>query len=260
MSPTPAPLPTDLAQGLALVGERLGLFGGDVLWYPDVGSTNDVAGVLAEHGAGEGVVVVAERQTAGRGRYGRVWASPAGAGLYLSVVLRPVRPAPLLTLAAGVAVAEGLLASTGLQASLKWPNDVHLGERKVAGILAESTASHTILGVGINLRQAGYPPDVAARATSVEVELGRSVDRGLVLGACLCALTARYRDLQAGCAAAIVTAWRARAAATMGRRVEWESDGQRRQGTAEGIAEDGALLVRAESGLVRVLSGEVRWT
>ena len=159
-------LPPELAEPLAGAYARLGSFGRHVTWYPMVSSTSDVASALAEGGAPEGVVVVANAQSAGRGRHGRVWASPPGAGLYVSVVLRPgERIIPMVTIAAGVAVVEGIRAATGLRSQLKWPNDVYLGPRKVAGVFAEAgataggglTIGHVVLGLGINVMPAAYP-------------------------------------------------------------------------------------------------------
>jgi BirA family biotin operon repressor/biotin-[acetyl-CoA-carboxylase] ligase len=230
-----------------------------VRWYAEVDSTNDVAGALADQGAREGTVVVANCQTSGRGRQGRSWASPAGAGLYLSVILRPGRPVPLMTIATGVAVVEGFREAIGLRAELKWPNDVHLGGRKVAGILAEGAEARVVVGVGINVRHALFPPDVAAGATWIEREVGRPVDRGLVLAACLVALAERYRDVQSGHPERVVAAWRMHAGSTIGRDVEWTVGTGWRRGRAEAIDQDGALLVRDGQRLVRVTSGEVRW-
>ena len=259
--PEPASLPEEFANAWVLAGARLGIFARRVLWYPELGSTNDVAGVLAEQDASEGLVVAADRQTAGRGRLGRSWASPAGAGIYASVVLRPSSPAAtLVTIAAGVAVAEGIRSATGLAVLLKWPNDVQVGQRKLAGILAEAAASHIVLGIGINVQPGAYPPDVAARATSIEAELGRPVDRGLVLAECLAALGSRYRELEQGRGRLVVEAWRARASPMLGRRVEWEAAGVRQTGIAENIDEDGALIVKTSAGAFRIRSGEVRWS
>ena len=233
--------------------------------YHDVASTNDVAAQLAERGADEGCVVVAEAQSAGRGRHGRTWASPAGAGLYVSAVLRPMPAvAPLLTLAAGVSIAEGIQAASGLHTSVKWPNDLFVGWRKLAGILAEAGTSatglpHVVLGFGINVLPAAFPPDVAARATSLEGELGRAVDRGLLLSACLDGLAGRYADLQQGRSASVLDAWRGRAAPMLRRPVEWDHGATRTRGVAENIDDTGALLVRTDAGIVRVMSGEVRW-
>ena len=106
---------------------------------------------------------------------------------------------------------------------------------------------------------AAYPPDVAARATNLEAELGRSVDRGLVLAECLCSLDARYQDLERGRIEAVVKAWRGRAASTLGRRVQWHAAGAALEGVAENIDEAGALVVRTKGGLARLTAGEVTW-
>src|SRR5688572_17482896 len=131
----------------------------------------DVAASMAAEGAAHGVVIAAREQTAGRGRRGATWVSPPGAGLYFSFIARPgeQRTLPLITLAAGVGVRDGIVRSTGLEPVLKWPNDVLIGRRKLAGILAEghalgSPAQAVVIGVGVNVRPASYPPDVAARA------------------------------------------------------------------------------------------------
>ena len=254
------PLPDELHGPIARAGGRLSPLAHRILWYPQVGSTNDVAGALAEQGADEGVVVVADQQTAGRGRLGRTWASPPGAGLYVSVVLRPPsHVAPLLTIAAGVAVADGIASATGLDVQLKWPNDVHVSGRKLAGILAEGAPRYVVLGIGINVMPAAYPPDVATRATSIESELGRPIDRGMVLAEVLAALASRYRELSTEGGRGVIDAWRRRAASTLGRRVEWDGGGEARLGLIENIDEDGALIVRSGSELVRIRSGEVRW-
>jgi BirA family biotin operon repressor/biotin-[acetyl-CoA-carboxylase] ligase len=262
-SPSTEPLPDEFVEALANASHRLGLFTGEVLWYASVSSTNDVAGVLADSGAPEGCVVVANAQSAGRGRQGRTWVSPPGAGLYVSALLRPKEDASLLTIAAGVAVAEGIQRATGLAVALKWPNDAFVGQRKVAGILAEANSSeagpYVIVGFGINVMPAAYPPDVAVRATSLEGELGRGVDRGLLLAECLGRLATRYADLQCGHAGDVTGAWRRRAAATFGRRVRGEVNGVVVEGVAENIDETGALVVRTAGGLARITAGEVIW-
>jgi BirA family transcriptional regulator, biotin operon repressor / biotin---[acetyl-CoA-carboxylase] ligase len=274
----PEPLPGELAEPLGRAAARLGAFASRIFWYADVPSTNDLAGTLAERGAPEGTIIVANAQRAGRGRHGRTWVSPPGVGLYVSAVLRPApRAVPLLTVAAGVAVAEGIQAATGLDPEVKWPNDVYVGGRKVAGILAEASSGprgrnpglgaresgagvqYVVLGFGINVLPAPYPPEVAARATSLEGELGRAVDRGLLFIECLCALSARYGELQGGRTEAVMRDWRTRAATMRGRAVSWERGGRAWHGRAEDVDETGALLVRTDSGLVRVISGEVRW-
>lgn len=258
----PDDLPVEFAESLARAADRLGPFARQILWYASVSSTNDVAASLADRGAAEGAVVAANAQSAGRGRQGRSWASPPGAGLYVSTVLRPPRDAVrVLTIAAGVAVAEGIEAATGLDAALKWPNDVYAGERKLAGVLAEAADAiqYVILGIGINVMPAAYPPDVAARATSLEEELGRQVDRGLLLAECLAALARRYDDLRGGRTGVVLDAWRRRAAPTLGRRVRWEAAGSTVEGVAENIDDTGALVVRTPLGLVTIAAGEVAW-
>ena len=242
-----------------------GLISWQVHRHERVTSTNDLAARLAEQGAPEGCVVVAEAQSAGRGRHGRAWSSPAGAGLYVSTVLRPrSEVVGLVTIAAGVAIAEAIQAATGLDPTLKWPNDVFVGGRKLAGILAEAGSSpagahHVVLGFGINVLPAAFPPDVASRATSLEGELGRPIDRALLFNACLDRLASRYGDLHQGRLLSVVDAWRARAAPMLGRRVEWEAGHTHACGIAESIDETGALLIRTDKGIVRVISGEVRW-
>jgi BirA family biotin operon repressor/biotin-[acetyl-CoA-carboxylase] ligase len=265
MGSTPDPIPAEIAEPLARVADRLGTFGRRVLWYEDISSTNTVASALAENGAEEGCVVVADAQSAGRGRLGRVWSSPPGAGIYASIILRPTPVVSrLITLAMGVAIAEGIQSATGLDAEVKWPNDVYVRGRKLAGILAEAGVSsagahHVVVGFGINVLPACYPPDVAARATSIEAELGRPIERGLVFADCLAAMAERYRDLEERRVKDVLSAWRRRAIAIFGRGVEWESDGAICQGIAQDVDDAGALVVRTQHGLVRVVSGEMKW-
>jgi BirA family transcriptional regulator, biotin operon repressor / biotin---[acetyl-CoA-carboxylase] ligase len=258
-------VPDDITSVLALYANRLGAFAHPLFWHEEITSTNDVALRLADEGAPEGLVIAANMQTAGRGRQGRIWASPPAAGLYFSTVLRPpAAVASVLTLAAGVAMVEGIRESTGLAVALKWPNDVYVSRRKLAGILAEagrapSAVNHVVVGCGINLLRAAYPPDVAERATSLEMELGRSVERGLVLAACLAALAERYGQLTRMGAGVIVDAWRKHAAPFLGRRVDCVVGLQSVSGVAHDVDDTGALLVRTESGVTRVISGEVSW-
>jgi len=262
-------LPDEFADALAQARPRLGPLASRVLWFEQVGSTNDRALNWAEHGGEEGCLVLADAQSAGRGRLGRVWASPAGAGIYVSAVLRPAaRAVGLLTMAAGLAVSEGIAAATGLDTQVKWPNDVCVSgrtPRKLAGILAEAGSAgervlHVVLGIGINVMPAAYPPEVEARATSLEGELGRAVPRGAVLAECLAALWRRYTMLGTPDESLVLADWRRRAAATFGRRVEWDAPAGTRTGTARDVDASGALVVAAEDGVVRLTAGEVRWT
>jgi BirA family biotin operon repressor/biotin-[acetyl-CoA-carboxylase] ligase len=261
----PDMLPDALAQQIDAAADRLGAFRNRIAWYDEVSSTNTVAGDLAERGAPEGTVVVADAQSAGRGRQGRTWSSPPGAGLYFSIVLRPPRTiATKLTIAAGVAMADGIETATGLAVQLKWPNDLYVASRKLGGILAESGAAngaslYVVLGCGINVMSSRFPPEIAGRATSIESELGRQVDRGAVLAECLASLWTRYGELRDERFADILQIWRARASLTFGRAVEWDAAGGVRRGIAESVDDTGALLVRTPAGMERVISGEIRW-
>lgn len=253
-------LPDDLASPLAALRERRPDVRLDVQWQASRPSTMDVASGLAHDGAAHGVVVGADEQTAGRGRRGTTWASPPGAGLYFSFIARPGdHTLPLITLAAGVAVRDGIAAATGLAPDLKWPNDLIVDTRKLAGILAEGVAIGTagqavVIGVGVNLRPAAYPPDVAARATSVEGELGRAFERGDLLSEILLALWDRLAALERR-PGDILQAWRAASPNAIGTRVEWDG----RHGTTAGIDDSGALLVRTGAGVERIIAGELHW-
>ena len=180
--------------------------------------------------------------------------------MYVSSILRPETDvAPLITIAAGVAVAQGIETATGLQPDLKWPNDVFIAKRKVAGILAEGRLHFVILGFGINVLPAIYPAEVITRATTLQGELGRPVDRGKLLTECLAALASQYALLRAGASNEVVDAWRARGAASVGRKVRCTATDGFLEGTTEDVDAGGALLVRTANGVARVISGEVTW-
>lgn len=255
-----------MAEALARSALRRRALGAHLAWWDATSSTNDRAMEAAASGAAHGSVCAAGYQTAGRGRLGRAWQSPAGVGLYFSVVLHLPGPvAPLVTLAAGVAVADGIRASTGLAVQLKWPNDIWVDGRKLGGILSEmvrmdAARAVVVTGIGVNLAPAALPPDLAGRATSIETELGRAVDRGLVLAEILVALEERTRQLAEGGSQAVLADWRAHASSLMGRRVAWERDGEVVEGRATDVDETGALVVRTASGVERIVAGEVSWT
>ncbi|MGE0815447.1 MAG: biotin--[acetyl-CoA-carboxylase] ligase [Vicinamibacterales bacterium] len=256
---------------MARVRPRVGGHVGDVRYEPTVASTMDAVAALGEAGAPHGLVLVAGEQTAGRGRRGHLWSSPAGAGLYLSVLVRPPVEAPpgetpsvlgLLTLTAGLAVAEGIGQATGLEASLKWPNDLFYGY-KLAGVLAEahhvgSAAQFVVLGVGVNVRDVVYVPD-DERATSLERELGAVPDVGAVFAEILAAWAMRYQDLLDGRFHRVVDRWRHRAGGIVGRPVCWVEAGVEQEGTTRGVDASGALLVDTGERVARIVSGAVRW-
>jgi BirA family biotin operon repressor/biotin-[acetyl-CoA-carboxylase] ligase len=258
------PLPADFADAFAAAGDRLLPLGRPVVFFDTIRSTNDVALALAADG-GEGAIVLADQQTAGRGRYGRTWFSPPGNGLYVSIVLRPMRPlldhgAGLLTLAAGVALAEAVEGATGLRVDIKWPNDLLVGRRKLAGILAETGQFGTVvLGYGINVGLNSYPPALVDRATSLESELGRPIDRATVCVETLASVSARYRDLLSGRFDAILDAWRSRSPSGTGARVTWSTPHGPLTGVTMGIDRRGALIVKVGERTESILGGEVIW-
>ncbi len=165
-------------------------------------------------------------------------------------------------MAAGLAVAEAVEAATGLRADIKWPNDLLVGRRKLAGILAESASSdpgRIVLGYGVNVSARAYPPELGDRATSLETELGRPIDRAVVCVETLAAMSARYRDLLAGRFDAILDGWRSRAPASRGARVTWRAPSGPEQGVTAGIDDRGALLVRVGDRIETIVGGEVTW-
>jgi BirA family biotin operon repressor/biotin-[acetyl-CoA-carboxylase] ligase len=280
----PTDLPRDLAEAIGRVRARPGAFGSPLAFFHAIGSTNDEAARLAALGAGEGTTVVAEAQTSGRGRLGRAWFSPPGTGLYLSVVLRPgpdramdraaesavppagaATPLPaLLTLMAGVAVCEAVRETTGLPADIKWPNDLVCGRRKLAGILAEAGATfggagYVVVGIGINVRRVAYPREIVARATSIEEELGRRVDRGDLLARVLSKVADCRTALREGRVDEVLDRWRCLAPTSVGAEVEWQTADRARRGTTAGLDRDGALLVRVGDRIERIVAGEINW-
>jgi BirA family transcriptional regulator, biotin operon repressor / biotin---[acetyl-CoA-carboxylase] ligase len=233
--------------------------------FDEVDSTSDRAKALAEEGAAHGEVVIAERQTSGRGRRGRPWVSPPGRNVYLSAILRPDLPpsrAPELTLVASLAVCDAL-RQAGVAAGIKWPNDVLVGERKIAGILLELAAEPErvhwlVLGVGVNVnaRAEDFPEELRGEATSILIERGEPAPRALFVAALLTGLEAWVDVHDEQGFAPIRDAWRARSV-TLGREVSVRADERELVGTAEDIDEQGALLVRDRSGVHRILAGDV---
>jgi BirA family biotin operon repressor/biotin-[acetyl-CoA-carboxylase] ligase len=265
------PLPQDIAVALSRAASRLGAIAQTIHYFTEVTSTNDVAARLAAHGAAEGTTVLASAQTAGRGRLGRSWHSPAGAGLSVSVVVRNPRLAPMLTLAGGIAVTEGIRLAAALPVEIKWPNDVIIrddGSRarrlKLAGILAEASSGangieHVVLGMGINVRSAPLPNELGLAATCVERELGRPADPAAILAETLASLNALVQRLDSGDRKTVLNRWRALAPSALGSAVEWERGNIPVRGTTQGIDDEGALLVRSGDLTERIVSGELRW-
>lgn len=262
-------IPDDLTRALASTVSERGVFGARLFYFTETGSTNDLAAAAADRGEPEGTTFVAGAQTAGRGRLGRAWFSPPGAGLYVSTIIRRSSIAPWIALASGVAVADGIRAATGLPVQIKWPNDVvtagsFRARRKIAGILAEASTGpsgvdRVVVGVGINVRSTAYPPELADRATAIEVELGRRVDVGLVLARVLARLNGVLEELTNAGPPTLVRRWLDLAPSAYGAPIEWQAAGGPRRGITAGLAEDGALLARTDEGIERIVAGEIRW-
>ncbi len=221
-----------------------------------VESTNDEVRVLAQAGAPDGLVLLAERQTAGRGRRGAAWFSPAGESLAFSILVRPEEPKalwPRLALAAGLAVAEAV-ESFGLQAGIKWPNDVWIGQRKVAGILVEAGSEFAVVGIGLNVNTTEFPPGVSKIATSLRIETSQVFPRAEVLGEIIRKFVGRRRQI-GNEFDSLLAAVRLRCVLT-GKRVSLATVSGPRVGTVEGIADGGELLLRTENGLERLIQAD----
>lgn len=234
---------------------------------PSCGSTNDRASELARQGAAEGTLVVADQQTGGRGRLGRRWHSPAGTNLYVSLVLRPDRPpseVPPITLLAGAAVA-GALAAVGIQARLKWPNDVLVqtdaGMRKVAGILTEMASErdrvrHVVVGIGVNVNLTEPPPGLEDRATSIRLVLGRPISRAALLADVLLRFEDVYTSFLRHGPSAAVAAWRPFALFGLRCRIDG-GEGGGFDAELRDVDESGNLIVEADGQRRRVVAGDV---
>lgn len=239
--------------------------GRDIQVFQETSSTNDVAEKLARDGVAEGVVVFAETQTRGRGRLGRKWLSPAGRGLWFSVLLRPQMPpssVTQLTIAAATAVARAVRLETGLKPEIKWPNDILLRGKKSAGILTELSAEvdrvrHVIIGLGVDVNVTDFPAELREVATSLATEAGHPFIRAEIAAAILRELDADYARIARGEFAALAEEWEQQCV-TLGQRVRIHIGDRMLTGRAEALDTDGALLLRTEHGrLERIVGGDV---
>jgi BirA family biotin operon repressor/biotin-[acetyl-CoA-carboxylase] ligase len=249
---------------------RLGptrVIGRDIQVFEQTTSTNDVAERLAHDGVPEGAVVFAESQTQGRGRLGRAWLSPKRKGLWFSVLLRPkLRPQETtqLTVISATALRRAIRTVTGLTVDIKWPNDLQIGGKKVAGILTEMSAEldcvrYAILGIGVDVNWpvGTFPPELGKIATSLSLERGAEISRPELAVAVLRELDSDYARVCAGRFSELADEWEA-ACITIGQNVVVHTGDRRFRGRAESLDEDGALLIRTEHGhLERVIGGDV---
>ena len=248
--------PTAITDGLATR-----FIGQEVSYYPSLPSTNDIAKRRAQEGAKQGTVIIAEEQTAGRGRIRRSWLSPRGS-IALSIILYP----PLaylssLIMVASLAVAGSIEQVTGLKAQIKWPNDVLVNGKKVCGILVESDVrgnkvDYAVIGIGVNanLKLSEFP-QIAPMATSLSQELGRNVSRREMIRSLLAEAERLYLALPAG--DSVFKQWRDNLV-TLGKKVQVSSGEATYKGIAESVASDGSLLLRQPDGsLLKVVAGDV---
>lgn len=242
------------------------IFAGKLHFQPVTNSTNNDALVAAREGASHGSVYFADEQRAGRGRGDHAWLSAAGEGLYVSVLFRPQIPTarlPLLPLCAGLAAASAIKAVSGLTADLRWPNDVLIGPRKVCGILVEATTEgntvvSAVVGIGINVHQREFNPDLSTPATSLDLETGSRIARQTLLVSLLESLEREAAALGEAAAEEMVPT-RVERASSWIRNREVEVHGpQACTGVTVGLDRNGFLLVRTDRGILTVQTGGIR--
>lgn len=254
------PLPYEVRRNL-----HTQYMGHEIHYFKEVDSTNDVARELAENGAAEGAVVIAESQRSGKGRQGKRWISPSG-GLWMTIILRPDVPpikTPQLTLVTGVAVAKTLDEERGLDVGIKWPNDVLIGDKKVCGILTKVKADmgavdYVLVGIGIDLNFDVdiFPPELREGATSLKMELKREIQGAQLVQRFLQNFEATYNQFKEDKFQDILREWR-RLSKTIGSYVEVHKKGRIVRGYATGINKDGILILELDDGTLRkVISGE----
>lgn len=240
--------------------------GGRTVYFDATDSTNAQAKRLAEAHAPHGTLVVSDRQDGGKGRRGRSWASPSGVGIWMSLILRPkIDPslASMLTLVAALAVRKGILEETGLSPLIKWPNDLVLNGKKICGILTEMSTElmeiqYVITGIGINVNQKEFPPEIRDTATSLSLEAGRSFRRSSLIAAILKAFEKDYEAfLKTGDLSLLLEEYNA-CLVNRGKEVCILDPSGEYRAVAEGIDESGSLLVTLPDGTRReIISGEV---
>lgn len=236
-----------------------------ILRFESLPSTNTEIARQASEGAAEGLAIIADEQTAGRGRLQRAWSSPKGAGLYFSLLLRPtIAPElwPLVTFMAALAVGDALSESCGVMTDIKWPNDLLSGERKICGILAESVETPegraVVLGMGVNLTSDAYPADLATVAISVSEASGRAAERETLLASLVQALSRWYSLLhETDGPEKIVAAWSSRSSYASGKPVQVANGDEVWQGISRGVESDGALRLETADGIKLVRAGDV---
>jgi BirA family biotin operon repressor/biotin-[acetyl-CoA-carboxylase] ligase len=259
-------LPESIFPAILYANLKSRVMGWEVHSYKTVGSTNEAARRLAESGAGEGTLVIAERQTRGRGRHGRSWHSPGDLGLYFTLVLRPqvdFERMPALSMVAALSVARVLDKYAGLEAQIKWPNDCLLQGRKVAGILVELSGendhvAYVVMGIGINVNHASgdFPSHLRSKATSVAIAAGNKIDRVGFLSDFLYEFEKSYANFQRY-GLRFLGPELVKRSAVLGKKVIITFGRKKLSGTAIGFDENGALRVQDKNGVQTFAAGEV---
>jgi len=258
----------DLLDGRELIIPQGQLIGHEVIHFQEIDSTNNYAKKIANDGCAHGTIVVSEKQTMGRGRVGREWKSYNSEGLWFTIVLRPdLEPEDIqiVTLAASVAVVEGIFEAQGIVCGIKWPNDIILDNCKLGGILTELSAepghvNYVVVGIGININQAlsTFDDEIKNKATSLKIHTGIPVSRVKVLGSILTRFEETYSVMLKGNTQEIIDRW-SRYSVTLGKEVKLLFKNIEYNGLAQSIASDGKLVVKCNDGVVRELSsGEIQ--
>lgn len=257
--------PDRLSQHEILPLLRTNYIGRQIIHFDSIGSTNDEARRLAGQGCSEGLVVIAEEQTSGRGRLGRKWTTPRFGAIAFSMVLKPrIKPeeAPGITLVMGTAVCRAIRKVTPLNAGIKWPNDIIINNKKVCGILTEMNAeidavNYIIIGVGINVNVDEFPREINDIATSISIEAGRKISRKELICAIFLEFEGLYQEYKANGLKNIIGEFKLYSV-TLGRRVTVKSVNESFEGEAVDIKQNGTLVIRLDNGDEReVLSGDV---
>jgi BirA family biotin operon repressor/biotin-[acetyl-CoA-carboxylase] ligase len=232
---------------------------------PSCPSTNEVAKILAQEGAEEGTIVVAEAQTEGKGTKGRKWHSPRRLGLYFSVILRPRRrDLSLLPVVAGIACVEAVREAAGIELCLKWPNDVVWKGKKLGGILSESgflgrAPSYAVLGIGLNVNQKriDFPPELRSSATSLRLAVGKAVDKMRLESSVWSSLERWYGRFRRGKKGEIVSAFESRLIFRVGAVIRVQTDKAAIQGSFRGIDAQAKLLLESAGKMIRLSPAEI---
>lgn len=258
----------DLLDGRELIIPPGQLIGREIIHFDEIDSTNNYAKKIANEGCLHGTIVIAEKQTMARGRMGREWKSYNNEGLWFTIVLRPdLEPenVQIVTMAASVAVVEGILDTQGIVCGIKWPNDIILDNCKLVGILSELSAepghvNYVVVGIGINVNQdlGTFDDEIKNKATSLKIHKGKSISRVRLLEGILTRFENIYNIMLQGNSEEIINKW-SRYSVTLGKEINIVARGMEYNGLAESVTSDGKLVVKCNDGVVREISaGEIQ--